>query len=154
MTTENSRVSFSNRISNFLIREDREHDDYGDRYQAKSPALKAFYLFFHLLPGIVVYVAINIESVYNFLVAITGLPGRTLQYVVFFILTFGWHMMIPVLVLRYNDKLTFKESIDFLGLGVKRMDWKGIFVFLPVIIVIYTLITIPYMAYVFPVLKS
>ena len=92
MTTENSSISFSNRISNFLIREDKDHDDYGNKYQAKSLASKAFYLFFHLLPGILVYVVVNIESVYNFLVAITGLPGRTLQYAVFFILTLHFNL--------------------------------------------------------------
>ena len=143
-----------NTLKRFLIREDKDYDYYGENYQAVSMAEKAFYIFFHLLPGLVAYAVLNIEPVHDFLVILTGMESRTMQYMFFFIITFGWHMVLPFVVLRYSDKLTFKESIAFLGLGTKRMDWQGIFVFLPVVIVVFTLISIPYMAYVFPVLKG
>ena len=59
-----------------------------------------------------------------------------------------WHMLVPFMVLHWADGLTFRESIAFLGL--RRFDAKGVFLVLPVVFVVFTVCSLPYMKYVFP----
>lgn len=152
MVTQNTRFTFSRRLFNFFNREDKEYDDFCSKHQAKSLSAKVFYLFFHLLPGILAYVVLNIQPVNEFLLTVTGWSNPNFQYIMLIFVTFGWHMLLPLIVLRFADKLSIKESIAFLGLN--RIDWKGLLLVLPVIIVVFTIISIPYMAHVNPVLKA
>jgi membrane protease YdiL (CAAX protease family) len=132
-------------IRRFFFREDPIYDHYAAIGQAKSPRAKAFYLLMHLLPGITGWALINVSSIYYAQLRFTGLSGRTLQYVWLLIATFCWHMVVPVLFLRFNDKLTWKQSLQFLGLD--RVDLRGLFIVLPVYCALFALAALPYMQF-------
>jgi hypothetical protein len=67
-------------LERFFSRKDPLYDHYAEIGQAKSRPAKAFYLLMHLLPGIVAWAVINVNSIYKAQLRLTGLPGRTLQY--------------------------------------------------------------------------
>src|SRR5271166_7176123 len=50
--------------------------------------------------------------------------------------------------LRWADGLSFRESLAFLSL--RKFDAKGFFVVMPVVFVVYTLVSLPYVQYLFP----
>ena len=97
----------------------------------------------HLLPCIVAYIVINVGSVYRAELRYTGISGRNLQYGWLILITFGWHMVVPMLFLRFDGKLTFWQSLEFLGLN--RIDLRGLFLVLPVYCAGFALVAIPYM---------
>lgn len=130
-------------IKRFFVRQDAMYDHYAASYQAKSLPAKVFYLVMYLLPGILVWASINIESVYCAQLHLTGLPGRYLQYGWLIFITFVWHMLLPVLILRFSDKLTWKQSLEFLSLS--HIDFRGLFVVLPVYCLLFALVALPYM---------
>ncbi len=130
-------------LRRFFVREDAVYDHYTSIGQAKSPRAKAFYLLMHLLPGITGWALINVSTIYYAQLRFTGLPGRTLQYVWLLIVTFGWHMVVPLLFLRFNDRFTWKQSLEFLGLN--RVDLRGLFIVLPVYCALFALVALPYM---------
>ena len=130
-------------LRRFFVREDAVYDHYTSIGQAKSSGAKAFYLLMHLLPGITGWLLINVSSIYYAQLRFTGLPGRTLQYVWLLIVTFGWHMVVPLLFLRFNDRFTWKQSLEFLGLN--RVDLRGLFMVLPVYCALFALVALPYM---------
>ncbi len=131
------------RIRGFFVREDPIYDHYAAIGQAKSPRAKAFYLLMHLLPGITGWALINVSYIYYAQLRLTGLSGRTLQYVWLLVVTFGWHMVVPLLLLRFKDKLTWKQSLQFLGLD--RVDLRGLFMVLPVYCALFAVAALPYM---------
>jgi len=147
-------VSKPNRswLARFFVREDPIYDQYESAFQAKTTPAKAVYLFLYLLPGIVVFLCVNIEPFFRAQMAFTGLSARYLQYAWVLVITFGWHMLIPFLVLRYVDKLSLRESIAFLGLN--RVDWRGLFLVLPVYFVLFALVSLPYQKFVAPVIEN
>jgi len=138
-------------VTRFLVREDQVYDQYESSYQAKTTPAKAVYLFLYLLPGIVVLVCVNVEPLFRAQMAFTGLSARYLQYAWVLVITFGWHMLTPFLVLRYVDKLSLRESVAFLGLN--RVDWRGLFLVLPVYFVLFALVSLPYQRFVSPVIE-
>ncbi len=133
-------------LRQFFVREDAVYDHYISIGQAESSGAKAFYLLMHLLPGIVTWAAINVSSIYHAELRLTGLPGKTFQYAWLIFITFGWHMVMPILFLRFNDKLTWKQSLQFLGLN--RIDLRGLFIVLPVYCALFALVALPYMQWV------
>src|ERR1700704_4608060 len=124
-------ISKANRswLARFFFREDPIYDQCESAYQAKTTPAKAVYLFLYLLPGIVVFVCVNIEPFFRAQMAFTGLSARYLQYAWVLVITFGWHMLVPFFVLRHVDKLSLRESIAFLGLH--RMDWRSVVLGVP-----------------------
>jgi len=130
-------------IRRFFVRQDSMYDDYAVNYQAQSLAGKLFYLGMYLLPGILVWAFINVEPIYRAELRLTGLPGRYLQYGWLIFITFFWHMLLPLLILRFNDKLTWKQCLEFLGLS--RVDFRGLFVVLPAYCFLFALVALPYM---------
>jgi membrane protease YdiL (CAAX protease family) len=133
-------------LQRFFLREDPTYDRYAATCQATSWAAKFFYLLMYLLPGILVYVAINVGSVYRAELGLTGVSGKNLQFGWVMLITFGWHMLTPFLFLRFADKLTFRQSLEFLGLN--RIDLRGLFLVLPVYCVGFAIVALPYMHYV------
>jgi uncharacterized protein len=133
-------------LRRFFVRENPTYDRYAATYQAKLSAAKLFYLLMYLLPGILVYVAINVGWVYRAELRYTGVCGKNLQFGWVMIITFGWHMLTPFLFLRFADKLTFKQSLEFLGLD--RIDLGGLFLFLPVYCAGFAIVALPYMHFV------
>jgi len=140
------------RLRGFFVREDPEYDVLVARYQARSPVAKVFYLAFHLLPGIFAYIVLNVPPVYKSALLLTGFSAPMLQGTTILGVFFVWHLAVPFLVLRWVDGLSFRETLSFLGLT--HFDAKGFFVVLPVVFVVFTICSLPYMKYVFPVLAD
>jgi len=139
-------------LSRFFVREDALYTAFEAKYQAKTPLAKSIYLFLYLLPGIVCLVVFNVEPLFRAQMAITGLSARYLQYAWVLAITFGWHTFIPFLVLRYVDKLTFRETLAFLGLD--RVDWRGLLVVLPIFCILIALVSLPYVRFVAPIIEG
>lgn len=137
---------FLARLQAWLVRPDADYAHYEAAYQARSRAGRAFFLSSYLLPGLVGYLVINVPSVYAAGLRLTGLPGPWYQLGWLLVITYGWHMLLPLLLLRYADKLSLGQSLAFLGL--RRADWRGCLVVLPVVFGLFTLLTLPYMRYV------
>lgn len=133
-------------IKKFVIREDKVHDDFEEKYQAKTTFAKWFYIFMALAPGILAFILLNINSVYYASLELTGWSGMFFQGFMMFFVTYFWHIVLPLLMLRYNDKLTFRESLAFLGLN--RFDKRGFFVVMPIIFVIFAFMMLPYYSYI------
>jgi len=140
------------RLQRFFTRDDPEYDAMVQRYQAKTLLAKLFYLFMHLVPGLLAYVLINIPRVHAVALRASGLSDVMFQGTCLVGVIFVWHLVVPLAVLRWADKLSLRESIGFLSLN--RFDAKGFFLVMPVIFVIFTLISLPYMKYLFPVLSD
>lgn len=133
-------------LRRFFVREDAVYDHYAAIGRAKSAGAKAFYLLMHLLPGILGWAVINVKSIYMTELRLTGLPGRSLQYAWLIVVACGWHMAMPVLLLRFKDKLSWKETWAFLGLN--RVDLRGLFFVLPAYCVLFALAALPYMQWI------
>lgn len=130
-------------LQRFFVRDDALYDRYAAIGQAKSLTAKVFYLLMHLLPGVLAWALINVNSIYQAQLRLTGLTGRSFQYALLIVVTFGWHMVLPVMILRFKDKLTWKQTLEFLGLN--RVDLRGLFVVLPVYCALFALVALPYM---------
>jgi hypothetical protein len=115
--------SIGARLRRVFVREDAVYDYYSSTYQAKTPLAKIVYLCLYLLPLIVVFIVVNIRPLFRWEMAVTGWSARYVQYAWVLIITFGWHIFMPFVVLRYVDKLTLRESCVFLGLN--RVDCAG-----------------------------
>lgn len=135
-------------LRNFFVRDDPEYDTLVTRYQAKTPAAKIFYLFMHLLPGLLAYTLINIPSIHAAALRMTQFSDVMFQGTCLVGFVFVWHAVVPLIILRWADHLSFRESLAFLSLH--KFDRKGFFLVMPVVFVVYTLVSLPYMQWVFP----
>jgi hypothetical protein len=133
-------------LRRFFVREDVVYDHYAAVGQAKTPPTKAFYLFMHLLPGVLAWALVNLKSIYDAELRLTGLPGRWLQYSLLILFAFCWHLITPVLLLRFKDKFTWKQTFEFLGLN--RIDLRGLFVVLPAYCALFALAALFYMRWI------
>lgn len=133
-------------LSRFFVREDPVYDHYAAIGQAKSSRSKAFYLLMHLLPGILGWGLINVKPIYEAQLRLTGLSGRYLQLGWLVVFAFGWHMITPVVLLRFKDKLTWQQTCEFLGLN--RVDLRGLFVVLPVYCALFAFVALFYMRWI------
>lgn len=113
------------RLRRFFIREDPEYNALVERYQAKTVAGKFFYLFMHVVPGLLAYVFINIPRVHAAALRASGLSDVMFQGTCLVGVIFVWHLMVPLAVLRWADRLSLRESVRFLSL--RRFDAKGFF---------------------------
>ena len=138
-------------LRRFFVRPDALYDHYAAIGQAKSAGAKAFYLLMHLLPGILGWALINVNSIYQAQLRLTGLPGRSLQYAWLIVFAIGWHLVTPVLLLRFKDRLTWKQTLEFLGMN--RVDLRGLFVVLPVYCALFALAALFYMRWVWSPLQ-
>jgi hypothetical protein len=136
----------------FFVREDAVYEHYQATYQARTTPAKILYLFLYLLPGIVAFVCINVGPVFRAEMALTGLSAKYLQYAWVLIITFGWHMLVPFVTLKFSDKLSPREIRAFLGLN--RVDWRGLLLVLPVYFILFALISIPYIKFVAPIIEG
>ncbi|WP_128546774.1 CPBP family intramembrane glutamic endopeptidase [Larkinella soli] len=138
-------MPFVSLLRRLFFRPDVVYSRYENQFQARTPAGRRFYLFMYLLPGLVVYAAINIPSLYEAGVRATGLTGRYYQYGWIAFITFGWHMVLPFLILRYHDKLSVRQTFEYLGMD--RFDWRGCSYLQVIAFLLFTILTLPYMAY-------
>lgn len=139
-------------LRRFFVRNDALYDHYAAIGQAKRLGAKVFYLLMHLLPGVLGWALINVNSIYKAELRLTGLSGRHVQYALLIVVTFGWHMALPVMILRFKDKLGWKQTFEFLGLN--RMDLRGLFVVLSVYCVLFSLAALPYMQWIWNPLEK
>ncbi len=139
-------------LRRFLVRQDTVYDRYESVYQANTPFGKAVYLLLYLLPGIIAFLCINVEPVFRVQLAVMRLSPRYLQYAWVLLITFGWHVFVPFLALRFVDKLSLRETFAFLGLD--RLDRRGLFLVLPAYFGLFALISLPYIKFVAPVIES
>jgi membrane protease YdiL (CAAX protease family) len=140
------------KLKRLFMREDAVYDCYSTSYQAKTPMGKLVYLSLYLLPGILVFIVVNIGPLFRWEMALTGWSARYVQYAWVLIITFGWHIFVPFVVLRYVDKLPLRESCAFLGLN--RVDWRGLLTVLPVFMTGFAIISLPYVKYMAPVIEG
>ena len=133
-------------LRRFFVRDDPVYDSYASIYQAKSTAAKIIYLSLYLLPGLLAYLLLNVGPVFSIQLRVTGLSPKYLQLAWLLIITFGWHMFAPVLFLRYADKLTPRQIVEFLGLN--RVDWRGLLLVLPIYCACFALVSVFYMTFV------
>lgn len=154
MYTAASKVENFNKdhLYRLLVRDDPEYQAFVDCYKAKTLAAKCFYLIMHLIPGLLAYLVINVPPVYRLASKLTGLSDAMLQGSFLLAVVFAWHMAVPLIGLRWVDKLSFRESLAFLSL--RRFDAKGFFVVMPIVFVVVTLCAVPYFKYVFPGLSD
>jgi uncharacterized protein len=139
-------------VFRLLVRDDPEYQAFVDQYQARALGQKVFYLFMHVLPGVLAYVVINVPPVYHAALRVTGLSAYMLQGSCLLAVIFIWHSIVPLLALRWVDKLSFRESLAFLGL--RRFDVKGFLVVTPIVFIAFCLFSLPYMKYLFPTLTD
>jgi hypothetical protein len=128
------------------------YDHYESAYLANSTSAKIVYLGLYLIPGLVCYMAINVEPIYRAQLALTHLSATALQCFWVLLIICGWHIGVPFLVLRYADKLTVRESCEFLGLN--RVDWRGLCWVLPMFCAIFALVSMPYIEFIWTPLQS
>jgi uncharacterized protein len=151
MTTATVDTS-TGRLKRLFMREDPVYDYYSTKYQAKTPMGKLVYLSLYLLPGILAFIVVNIGPLFRWEMAVTGWSARYVQYAWVLMITFGWHIFGPFVVLRYVDKLPVRRSCAFLGLD--RVDWRGLLVVLPVFMVGFAILSLPYVKYVAPMIEG
>jgi len=134
------------RLRDLFLRPDPTYDYYTEYYQAKGSPARWLYLFLYLLPGLIAYGVINVPEIYQAGMRLTGLSGPDYQYAWLILISIGWHMVLPFVILRYHDRLSWRESLAFLSLN--RIDWRGCTYLLALAFVLFTLLTLPYMAYI------
>jgi len=127
----------------FISVDNPTYDAYAEKYQAKTPISQALYIFAYLLPGIVAYLLVNIEPVHQFLSNSLGLKGYNFQYCMFVIFTLGWHMALPIFMLRKHEKLKWKSVFEFLSLN--RFSIKEVLLVAPIAFALSVVLSLRYM---------
>jgi membrane protease YdiL (CAAX protease family) len=151
-TSINTATRVRKWLLGFFVREDAVYEHYQSTYQARTAPAKILYLFLYLLPGFVAFACINVQPIFRAEMALTGLSAKYLQYAWVLIITFGWHMFVPFVILKFSDKLSPREILAFLGLN--RVDWRGLFLVLPVFFILFAVISIPYIKFVVPIIEG
>ncbi len=136
----------STRLRRFFVREDALYEQYASSYQAKSTEAKVIYLLLYLLPGIFAFAFLNIEPVFRTFLRLTGLSAKNLQFAAFLVVTYGWHILLPFVILKTADRLALRQSLEFLGLN--RVDWRGLLLVLPVYYAAFALVSAPYITFI------
>jgi len=131
---------------NFFNLSDPNYVHFVRKFEAKTKKEIAFYLFLGLLPGLFAYLFTYPlrEPMMEWL----GISAAYVQFFALAVMSIGWHLLVPFLMLRYKDRLSFKESLVYLGFA--RLDLKGLLIVFPILTILFTLISLPYMKYVFP----
>lgn len=126
---------------------DTTYDSFTARFQAKTTRSRFLYILAYLLPGILAYAIVNIKSVHDYLSNMFGFEGYDFQYAVFIIFTLGWHMALPIIMLRKYEKLNWYEIMEFLSL--QRFSIKEVFVVAPISFVLSVILSLPYMMFLY-----
>jgi len=130
----------------FFNLSDQKYVCFVRKFEAKTKKEIAFYLFLGLLPGLIAY--IFIYPLRELMMEWTGLSAHYVQLYVLVLMSAGWHMCVPFLMLRYKDGLSFKESLVYLGFA--RLDLKGLLLVFPILTILFTFLALPYVKYIYP----
>jgi membrane protease YdiL (CAAX protease family) len=136
-----------NKVKKVVTVQDTEYEQCSRAFQAKTPGARAFYLLAYLIPGMAAFLLINITPVYRFLSDSLGFRGYNFQYFMFLVFTLGWHLSFPLLMLRFHERLPWKQVFAFLSL--RHFSAKEIFVVAPIAFVASVVLSLPYMTTVY-----
>ncbi|WP_152395291.1 CPBP family intramembrane glutamic endopeptidase [Paenibacillus guangzhouensis] len=142
--------AFYQKAKNFFNLQDPEYVAFLRKYEAKGKKQISFYLMLALLPGVLTYFFVYFLR--EPFMALTGLSSHYTQFVILAIMAAVWHTFFPFAMLKFVDKLTFKESLRYLGFT--RLDLRGLLIVFPIITIVFTLISLPYMKFIFPPLHE
>jgi membrane protease YdiL (CAAX protease family) len=137
-------------LQSFLVRSDPRQDQFTAAHQARTASRQVLYLALHLLPGALAYFFINVSAIHGFMVRVTHIPDPLLQGLYMVGVTLVWHLFFPLIVLNWAEKLSFRQIVSFLGLD--HFDFKGFFLVVPLFFLVYTLLSLPFMRFAYPVL--
>ncbi|WP_410768524.1 CPBP family intramembrane glutamic endopeptidase [Fontibacillus sp. BL9] len=142
--------TWQHKLSSFFIRKDPKYDQFLNEHQAKTAKQIGLYLSLAIFPGMLAYLLVY--PLREPLMELTGLSSHYVQFLVLALMASGWHILFPFFMLRFVDKLTFKQSLKYLGFV--RPDFKGLLIILPIITILFTALSLPYMKYLFPPLSA
>lgn len=134
-------------IANLINVNDEVYKQYSERFQAKTLTNRLMYIIAYLLPGVLAYLIVNIKTVHDFLSTTLGFEGYNFQYFIFLVFTFGWHIGLPLYMLKGRQKMTWHEVFDFLSLN--RFSVKEVFIVAPIAFVLSVILSLPYMMFVY-----
>jgi len=137
-------------LQSFLVRSDPRQDQFTAAHQARTASRQVLYLALHLLPGALAYFFIIVSAIHGFMVRVTHIPDPLLQGLYMVGVTLVWHLFFPLIVLNWAEKLSFRQIVSFLGLD--HFDFKGFFLVVPLFFLVYTLLSLPFMRFAYPVL--
>ncbi len=141
---------FIRKLAALLVRSDPDYDKFLREHEAKNFRQLVLYLSLAVLPGFLAYLLVY--PLRSTLMSLTGLSSHYVQFLVLAVMASGWHILFPFFMLRFVDKLTFRQSLRYLGFG--KPDVKGLLLVLPAITILFTVLSLPYMKYVFPPLSG
>jgi uncharacterized protein len=133
-------------IRTFFVRDDNEYTALSHATAADTPLKISFFLAMHIIPGIGAYLGMYVFR--EPLMAVSGISSKYIVALTLLTMAFGWHICGVFAYLRWIDKLGFRDSLSYLGLN--RWDWKGMLVIVPLACLYFTVIGLPYQAYVAP----
>ncbi|MEM8527643.1 MAG: CPBP family intramembrane glutamic endopeptidase [Bacteroidota bacterium] len=136
----------------FLNNNHPHYNQYNHDLSAKSTLEKCWVIFAYLLPGIVFTILVNIKWIHDSLSGLFSLSANQYQFWLLILLTFGWHMLYPVLVLRLKRKYSWKEIMEALSLD--QFSVKGFFLITPLFFALVLLLGVPYMKFAFPLVHN
>jgi uncharacterized protein len=139
-----------NRLRSFFWREDEEYTRLGLATCAHNGWQTAFFIAMHIIPGFGAYLGMYVFR--EDLIAITGLSSKYVVALTLLTMAFGWHIGGVFAWLRWIDKLSLHDSLSYLGLN--RWDWKGMLVIVPLACLFYSLVSLPYDAFITPTLRN
>ncbi|UHA72624.1 CPBP family intramembrane glutamic endopeptidase [Paenibacillus sp. 481] len=133
-------------VAHFFNVSDPKYVQFLRQYDAKGWKQITFYISMALFPGLLAY--IGVFHLRESIMLWTGMSSHYAQYTVLVLLTAGWHIFVPLLSLRYVDNMTLKQSLCYLGF--RRPDLKGLLLVFPLLAIIMTLLSIPYLHTIYP----
>ncbi len=140
------------RIRELLVRNDPAWTHWCAQGQARSTLARASCLLAYLLPGACAYALINVEPVFRAGVTLSGAEPLQYQYVLFVLVTWLWHLVLPVARLRWHDGLAWREVAEFLGLH--RFRLREPLLAAPLAFAASVLLSLPWMLTVYTPLQS
>ncbi|CQR56573.1 CPBP family intramembrane glutamic endopeptidase [Paenibacillus riograndensis] len=143
-------TNWTRRVTAFFVNRDPEYESFLRQHEAASRRSILFYLSCAILPGFLAYLLIY--PLRPRLMELTGLSSHYIQFLVLAVMASGWHIFFPLFMLKFVDKLTWKQTFTYLGF--RKGDAKGLFVILPIITIIFTVLSLPYMKWMFPPLSA
>ncbi len=135
-------MSLGATLRSALVRPDPAYDRWVESHQARTPAERWKVIGLHLLPG--AFGWLSVQILVPWLMPLTGISAAWLQLLTLGTMALAWELTMPFVWL-HQDGLTFRESLEFLGLA--RVDWAGVLVLAPLATVVFAVLGFPYLAW-------
>ncbi|WP_068620531.1 CPBP family intramembrane glutamic endopeptidase [Paenibacillus tuaregi] len=138
------------RLERFFNLRDPKYTAFLKKHEAADVKQIAFYLMLAVVPGFIAYFLVF--HMREPISRLTGWSDHYTQFVILALMASGWHTFFPFFMLRWKDKLTFKQSLHYLGFT--RLDLRGLILIVPIITLLFTAVSLPYMKYIYPPLHD